>query len=440
MNRQALAAYIDGERRRRFRADLSGRYGYAVTQYLADHANGLVISPVDDLVLVKRNGFAEFLGTMAQALAAGILVYSSPSTKYVRNSAGILVPDTTLRCHYDVDGTPLGLLSEPQRTNLLLRSCEFDNASWAKILSSVTANAAVAPDGTQTADLWIPGTGTTKLYTGVTAVSATTYFASIYLKKAGLTGYLAWREDVEDAIGVTINLSNMSVYLGASNGGIEYVGNGWYRVWWFGSLTGTGMRSELRWTGTGDGVSGVYLWGAQLESGLFPTSHIKTEGITVTRSGDDLYVDLAKVPFDASAYTVIAHAQPNPDSVSNGHAVYTIHDTTTNERVIVRSGTAGADAVQAVVVRGGVTQADMTEAGANAAAFKTAFAATTNDFEFVVDGASIGTDTSGSMPVDPTRIQIGRNVTDTGHYAAPIGFIALIPERLSQADMIARTS
>src|SRR5690606_5381998 len=63
-----------------------------------------------------------------------------------------------------VDYDPLtlelrGLLVEEQRTNLLLRSQEFDNASWSKVSSSVSANAAVAPDGTLTADKIIVGSG-----------------------------------------------------------------------------------------------------------------------------------------------------------------------------------------------------------------------------------------------------------------------------------------
>ena len=52
----------------------------------------------------------------------------------------------------------LGLLVEEARTNLLLRSEEFDNASWTKTRSSVTANAITAPDRTLTGDKLIDST------------------------------------------------------------------------------------------------------------------------------------------------------------------------------------------------------------------------------------------------------------------------------------------
>lgn len=69
------------------------------------------------------------------------------SAKHAENSAGVyssFAADTLAR-------TDKGALIEPARTNLCLRSQEFDNASWTGD-ATVTANTDAAPDGTVTAD------------------------------------------------------------------------------------------------------------------------------------------------------------------------------------------------------------------------------------------------------------------------------------------------
>lgn len=330
---------------------------------------GIAISFIDDAVAVQDNATPSnnFVGTMAQALARGILVYSSPSTKYVRNPSGVWTAGTSLRCHYSTTGVPLGILSEPARTNLLLNSA-------ALATQSVT-------------------------------VSATAYTLSF------------------EGTG-TVTLS------GASTAG-PLVGTGATdRV----SLTFTPSAGSLTLT-----VSGTVNY-ANLEAGLFRTSPIVTAGSAVARAADNLYVDLTKIPFGAE-YTVIAHAQPSPDSATNAHVIYTVGDNTVNERHRVSNGGASGANLSSVWRTGNVAQAEITATGAPAAtAFKVATATKADDFEFVVNGTSRGTDTSGTIPASPTRLMIGHSYLLTTHWAAPIGFLALIPERLSQAEMIARTA
>jgi len=77
------------------------------------------------------------------------------------------------------------LLLEKQSTNLATYSEQFDNAVWTKTNTTVTANSAISPDGTQNADT-VANTGTEntpeliQLYSG--ASSSTVYTLSCFMK------------------------------------------------------------------------------------------------------------------------------------------------------------------------------------------------------------------------------------------------------------------
>jgi hypothetical protein len=94
---------------------------------------------------------------------------------------------------------------------------------------------------------------------------------------------------------VYFDLTNgtISASLGsATSASIQALPNGWYRCSVTGVMGGFGypFLGVAQTSGTqtyqGDGTSGIYIWGAQLEAGSFPTSYIPTTSSTVTRSAD----------------------------------------------------------------------------------------------------------------------------------------------------------
>jgi hypothetical protein len=209
-----------------------------------------------------------------------------------------------------------GITVEEQRTNLLLRSEEFGDASWSKSRSSVTENAIEAPDGTLTADKFVENTeiavhGLAVFY--VPATSGQLYTLSAYFKKSERDGV---RLRFSSFNGVFIeqntvfNFANGSI-ISSNNisSKIEDVGRGWYRC----SATQTALataNSAVAFdilgpsnaaTYPGDGTSGFYLWGAQLEAGDFATSYIPTTTAAVTRPADLLSFN-TEVPSTGSLY------------------------------------------------------------------------------------------------------------------------------------------
>ena len=189
------------------------------------------------------------------------------------------------------------LLLEPSRTNSLQRTEEFDNSTWNKGSLTVTANQAISPDGSQTADKITPSatTGAIRIWQTQTT-SAATYSLSFFVKYNG-------KQYVQLLFGSLLNSSAYSNFdlingsVTSGTGKIENYGSGWYRISLTASLNAStdqvylwSIDSETASRGassTGNGSDGYYVWGSQLEQGSYPTSYISWDGSgSTTRSAD----------------------------------------------------------------------------------------------------------------------------------------------------------
>jgi hypothetical protein len=177
---------------------------------------------------------------------------------------------------------------ESAKTNLILRSEEFDNAYWSKPLGVVTQNQTIAPDGLTTADKYVVNNGQatnspiTRNVTSTLAIN-TTYTLSLFVKKADYNTASIRLSTTETAI--TANFFNLASGT-ATNNQIQDYGNGWYRVWVTLTTAATvtnGSVQLIRDAQVRDGVAGIFIWGVQLEIGSSPSEYIQTIASQRTR-------------------------------------------------------------------------------------------------------------------------------------------------------------
>jgi len=219
--------------------------------------------------------------------------------------------------HNPSTGESLGLLVEEARTNFY-----GDSSSIVTEINAIntnltpSSNTVIAPDGTQSADQLVEtvATGPHRHLSGapISVVAGQSWTISAFIKPipgSASDRYPGLRisggTSAFTSYWVTFDLSTKQTYTNSpaiwtASGIVDYP-NGWKRIYAVGVVQSTTASATYPFVFysnktfnnvtsgdnyTGDGVSGFYIWGAQLETGSFPTSYIPTTSATVTRSAD----------------------------------------------------------------------------------------------------------------------------------------------------------
>lgn len=354
------------------------------------------------------------------------------------------------RFDYDpITLAPKGLLIEEQRTNLLTYSDQFDNAAWVKTNASISANVLVSPDGTLTADKLVEDTSssTHRAYQVRTCSASTAYSYFVYAKAGERTRISL----IETTLGGSIfDLSTGTVVL--TTGGtatIAPVGNGWYRcsivVTTGGAQTSFVAQAQLvsgtSTSYTGDGTSGLYLWGAQLEAGAFATSYIPTVASQVTRAADTAVMQGANFSnwYNQSVGTLYAET-----------SVEGWNPTGNNAAVSVSAGSAGSSVITTLQSyngtgrprslaynSGGGIEADMYPAPTVApnVVCKQALAIALNDYALSKDGAAVIADTSATVPTVDRLVVGAAGAASSSFINGWVKRIAYYNRRLANSEL-----
>lgn len=441
--REATAADVytligDYPRRSGAASWLAGEEGIALdfltrTAAINDYSDTLSDSGrPQDLLTVTRAGVATCVGRnrLIQSVAANALRYDHD-------------PNT---------GLAKGVLVEPSATNLLLWSEDISGSGWSNSNCTTSLNSATAPDGTSTADKLIEDTSTTAHVSqrSATTVSAATYTYSRWVKPSGRDYVLILFPSACFGAGVSVEfrLSTATVTstAGGATGRITAWPGGWYRVEASAASTAAATGSfewRMRATSgtsiyTGDGTSGQYLWGAQLEIGLQASSYIPTTSAAVTRNADDIEAASSAFPIDVTQGTLVAEWSIERQQAGSYIGVAALAGASSAERIFLSVDTSNRS--YGAVVDDGVTQATVVATGTNPAAGairKACMSWRLNEIDMTADGTAFAQDASATLPT-VTKLQIGRDGSIAGlHLGGHVRRVQMLTRTVTAAERAA---
>jgi hypothetical protein len=184
---------------------------------------------------------------------------------------------------------------------------------------------------------------------------------------------------------------------------------------------------------TGDGTSGIYIWGAQLEAGAFATSYIPTVASQVTRAAD--FASMTGTNFSSwyNATEGTLYGQADWMGLSTNDYFFAINNGTSSNLIAI--GVSNTPLTRFIVIDGGVTQASVNGPTPVAnVAFKIAGAYQANSFAAATNGTLGTVDTSGTVP-SVNQVSLTSSIGSANLFNGHIRQIAYYPRRLANAEL-----
>jgi len=413
------------------------------------------MSVLDDasLVLIPSGYKASKLYSVVPTSGDGDLSFSRSTTATRVNADGLIETVAINTPRIDFTGGGCGkLLLEPQRTNNIEYSQDFENSYWTKSGSSITANNTTSPDGTTNADKLSEDSANSRhsVFKTIQSISGRQY--SVFAKANGRDWILLTSHSVSasDSRGQFFNVSNGTVGTGGdstTNAKIEDYGNGWYKC-----TIGEGSSPSSIYTvmtvesdgGSviyqGDGSSGVYLWQADNQED-YMTSPIPTAGSTVTRT-QDLSVTTGlsdQIGSDEGLFLLDAQAFLNG---GDGNRQIAISDGTNDNHIYINFHNS-ANRIETLAVKAGSVLAAKSAFSVNQSNRNIiAIRYKTDNYDVWTNGSSIGILTG--MGAFFTANQLNKlqfnSVLGTSHMKAKVNKVILSKTYPTDTEMAALTT
>ena len=339
------------------------------------------------------------------------------------------ITDNTPRLDYTDSSCP-ALLLEPQRTNNVPHS-EYHQGSIAAVTRTYNTSDTLSPEGVYNAVKYEVDENNSDPYLRVFNIPTSGNVATFSLYVKGASGQL------------------FSMIFGRDGyNELEYEAF---------TLDGTWQRLDISKTFTttpttltigaefshssDDGVLGqeYYLYGLQVEAASYATSYIPTYGSSVSRVADASSVTGVSDLIGQSEGTLFAEFEIKSANTDNFNRIIAIGDGTSNNRIMIFAN--NDEKPRAFVTNSGSTQVSIIgNTSILGGTHKIAFAYKANDFVLYMDGVSLGTDTSGSVPSVSNIYLATAEDSNTRPIEGDLNEALLFKTRLSNEELAALTT
>jgi hypothetical protein len=478
-----LSAYLKAAERTKARAALINSDGTNVSETIVDLTAGSIVSATGTATITSAgngwwrvtltgtlNGTATRARTYLQtALAdnsfnyagtAGSGIYIWGAQLELGSTASTYIPTTTAAVTVaPARITDAGYLAEEARTNLLVYSQDFTTQGagfWQlQASSTVSGNAATAPDGTATADLWTRVTTAASYFTQTKtkAASATTYTHSMYVKKSVGNYYAIRIQGTYPArVDAVFDLSTGTIATAAVVSGsftspsatIEPAANGFYLVTITATsdattalqVVGSFLSTNVQVDGTDSASNSAgYIWQADLQVGSFATSPIPTTSVAVTRAADVGYISGLTVP---SAWT-LSESHVAQGALVNLNVAAELNDGSVNNRAFTAQN--GSATLFANVTVGGAGGAGASITVPTSGNVNAAITTSGSNLLFAANGSAVST-AATSLPANTslTRLYVGNRADTARAFGGSIRRVVIYPRAMSNAELQAITT
>lgn len=283
------------------------------------------------------------------------------------------------------------LLLEPQRTNLVTYSEQFDNGVWSKSGATITANSTTSPDGNTNAST-VTFTGGSQFLTQNCLTLGTNVTASVWL--LGTAG-----ETIQIACGGLDQLVTLTGSWQRFSVNRPNTTNTFVNINTFGGATARVVR----------------IYGFQAEAGAYATSYIPTTAAAVTRLADSCSKTGISNLIGQTQGTLFAEVDLRNFDTSADQLIAQLFQDSNNRLGLAMYRSGSTNRIQFYQLFGGNVEVNINTL-ASAGVFKLAGAYKNNDYVFYVNGVQIGVDTTASVP---TASSITLGIGNSG--VAPLG-------------------